>query len=334
MASSSSSPTLSALKPLPPQPLNKFEGFLCGGLAGCAAVTVSNPAEMAKTRLQLDAELNRGKKVYSGPADVFKRTWKNEGIRGIQRGLAPAYLYQILLNGSRLGFYEPIRRFYNQSLGLDPDRVSPGLAVAAGATSGIIGAMLGNPLFLVKARIQAYSPTLPVGHQRYYKGTWDALSSVYAAEGLKGYIRGMDAAMLRTGMGSMAQLPSYNYAKSQLVSKLNMNPDSIGTFLLSSTISGVCVCIAMQPGDTALTRVYNQPTQKLPDGRTIGLLYTGPFDCLWKTLKAEGIFGWYKGTVAHFWRIAPHTIVTLTANELIMDAYRKMKAMTPLQKIS
>ena len=45
---------------------------------------------MAKTRLQLDAELNRGNKVYSGPADVFRRTWKNEGIRGIQRGLAPA----------------------------------------------------------------------------------------------------------------------------------------------------------------------------------------------------------------------------------------------------
>ena len=48
---------------------------------------------MAKTRLQLDAELNRGNKVYSGPADVFRRTWKNEGIRGIQRGLAPAVRY-------------------------------------------------------------------------------------------------------------------------------------------------------------------------------------------------------------------------------------------------
>jgi len=96
-----------APKPIAVAPLNKIEGFLCGGLAGCAAVrvseptrtkiqltfgqvTVSNPAEMAKTRLQLDAELNRGNKVYSGPADVFRRTWKSEGIRGIQRGLAPA----------------------------------------------------------------------------------------------------------------------------------------------------------------------------------------------------------------------------------------------------
>jgi solute carrier family 25 protein 34/35 len=79
----------------------------------------------------------------------------------------------------------------------------------------------------------------------------------------------------------------------------------------------------MQPADTALTRVYNQPTEVSPDGRIRGLLYRNPIDCLWKTFKAEGIKGWYKGLVgykypqavftgiagstAHFLRIAPHT---------------------------
>lgn len=37
------------------------------------------------------------------------------------------------------------------------------------------------------------------------------------------------------------QLPSYNYAKSQLVQHIGMNPDGLGTFLASSAISGVCV---------------------------------------------------------------------------------------------
>lgn len=58
---------------------------------------MSNPAEMAKTRLQLDAELNRGKKVYLNTADVFKRTWQAEGIKGIQRGLAPAVSFIVSL---------------------------------------------------------------------------------------------------------------------------------------------------------------------------------------------------------------------------------------------
>ena len=46
-----------------------------------------------------------------------------------------------------------------------------------------------------------------------------------------------------------------------------------------------------------LTRMYNQPTVKGPDGRTIGVLYKNPIDCLWKTFKTEGILGWYKGTL-------------------------------------
>jgi solute carrier family 25, member 34/35 len=53
----------------------------------------------------------------------------------------------------------------------------------------------------------------------------------------------------------------------------------------------------MQPADTALTRMYNQPTEKLPNGKVVGLLYKNPIDCLWKTLKTEGALGWYKGMV-------------------------------------
>ena len=81
----------------------------------------------------------------------------------------------------------------------------------------------------------------------------------------------------------------------------------------------------MQPTDTVLTRMYNQPTIQTPDGRHIGALYKNPLDCLWKTLKAEGPLGWYKGMVlsylvrsacndvlipgstAHLLRIVPHT---------------------------
>lgn len=31
-----------------------------------------------------------GKKVYKNVLDVFVKTWKHEGLRGIQRGLGPA----------------------------------------------------------------------------------------------------------------------------------------------------------------------------------------------------------------------------------------------------
>ncbi|OJT14399.1 Mitochondrial oxaloacetate transport protein [Trametes pubescens] len=87
--------------PAPSRPLSTAEGFICGGLAACMAVTVSNPAEVAKTRMQLQGELAKqgGTKVYKNALDVIAKTWRNEGIRGIQRGLGPAVSAQRITGG-------------------------------------------------------------------------------------------------------------------------------------------------------------------------------------------------------------------------------------------
>lgn len=68
------------------------ESFLIGGAAACTAVTVSNPFEVAKVRLQLQGELAKGggEKVYKNVGDVLVKTWRHEGVGGIQRGLVPA----------------------------------------------------------------------------------------------------------------------------------------------------------------------------------------------------------------------------------------------------
>ncbi|WVQ70769.1 hypothetical protein IAR50_000291 [Cryptococcus sp. DSM 104548] len=314
-------------------PLNLLESFICGGLAGVGAVTISNVPETMKTRLQLQGELQKhdpsAPRVYKNVGDVFKKTWQHEGIRGLQRGLMPAYGYQILLNGSRLGFYEPCRRIFNTAIGRNPDDGVAVTAIAAGAFTGCIGASLGSPLFLVKARMQAYSPALPVGAQHYYPNSFAALRSIMKTDGFFGLWRGVSTAILRTAMGSSVQLPSYNLSKGYLVSNAGMAADSFWTFLAASSVSGVVVCLAMQPADTALTRMYNQNTIKDPiTGKVRGALYTNPFDCLWKTFKAEGIPGWYKGTTAHFLRITPHTICTLVFNELIMAQYQKIRTVS------
>ncbi|KAI0274787.1 oxaloacetate carrier [Gloeopeniophorella convolvens] len=321
-----SAPSASS-RPATPRPLSTAEGFVLGGIAACVAVTFSNPAEVAKTRLQLQGELVRGggEKVYRNVFDVFAKTWRNEGLRGIQRGLPPAYAYQILLNGSRLGFYEPIRKATNRLVGMGPMEQNPVTSVFAGAASGAIGASLGNPLFLIKARMQAYSPALPVGTQHHYKSSWDALRTIYQREHLRGLVRGVDAAILRTSMGSSVQLPTYNWTKNQLVTKGILPADSILTYLASSSVSGMCVLVTMQPADTALTRVYNQPTIRLPNGRITGTLYKNPIDCLWKTVTTEGPLALYKGSTAHFLRIAPHTIITLTANDVIIGLYKRLR---------
>lgn len=61
----------------------------------------------------------------------------------------------------------------------------------------------------------------------------------------------MDAAILRTSMGSAVQLPSYIFTKTQLVKRGILPENSPWTFLASSSVSGIIVCGVMQPADTA-----------------------------------------------------------------------------------
>lgn len=167
----------------------------------------------------------------------------------------------------------------------------------AGASSGVIGAALGSPFFLVKTRLQSYSPFLPVGTQHKYRNAIDGLRQIYGAEGVRGLYRGIGPAMVRTGFGSSVQLPTYFLAKRQLVKQLGME-EGPGLHLTSSAISGIVVCVFMHPPDTIMSRMYNQS----------GNLYKGAFDCLYSTIKAEGPLALYKGFTAHLARIWPHTV--------------------------
>ncbi|KAJ3730121.1 mitochondrial carrier domain-containing protein [Lentinula guzmanii] len=288
-------------------------GFVLGGIAAYIAVTISNPADVIKTRLQLQGELAKAGavRVYQHAPDAF--AYREVLV------LPYAYMYQILLNGSRLGFYEPFRRGINGLVGRSAEEQIPITSVLAGASSSAVGGSWS---------CNAYSPALPVGAQHHYKSSFDALSTIFRAEGFRGMVRGIDAAILRTPMGSSVQLPSYNFTKNQLVKRGILPDNSTWTFLASSTVSGACVCIVMQPADTALTQMYNLPTIRNADGKMVGALYKDPIDCLWKTVKTEGVRGWYKGSTAHFLRIAPHIIVTLTANDIIINLYKKVRNRT------
>lgn len=201
------------------------------------------------------------------------------------------------LNGCRLGFYEPLRKSVTSFLYTDASVQSLPVNIFAGAASGILGAAAGSPFFLVKTRLQSYSPFLPVGTQHHYRNAWDGLSQIYRTEGVKGLYRGVLPAMVRTGFGSSVQLPTYFFAKRRLVKHLDMK-EGPALHLASSACSGFVVCVVMHPPDTVMSRMYNQT----------GSLYSSAFDCLFRTIKTEGVLAVYKGFFAHLARILPHTV--------------------------
>lgn len=70
-------------------------------------------------------------------------------------------------------------------------------------------------------------------------------------------------------------------------------------------MTGLVVTTAMNPMDVVSTRIYSQ---KVVNGK--GKLYSGVMDCIMKTMKSEGLRGFYKGWAAHYMRLGPHTVFT------------------------
>ena len=138
--------------------------------------------------MQVQGEGGTTQRAFRNSFDAFRVILRNEGIRGIQKGLAPGMMYQVSMNGSRLGSYGPIKRTINAN----PDSSFYLLRIiTAGGISGAIGAVLGNPFFLIKVRMQtkASGNTLKLGTQHEYKSMYGAVRSIVKQDG--GIIRGL-----------------------------------------------------------------------------------------------------------------------------------------------
>ena len=271
--------------------------------------------------MQVQGEGGSQQRAFRNSFHAFRTILFNEGIRGIQKGLGPGMLYQISMNGSRLGSYGPFKRLLNAN---DPKTTSYYLPriIGAGAMSGALGAFIGNPFFLIKVRMQtkASGNTAKLGTQHEYKSFIHAIKSIRRRDG--GILKGLYnrhtliAGMSRVTVGSAAQLASYDYIKYNLISRFEVIENTpILSRIVSAFGAGFFVVTAMNPFDVIATRIYNQK---------LGERYSGVLHCLFTTVRQEGISALMKGWTAHYFRLGPHTILTFMIWEQfksIADSY-------------
>lgn len=193
--------------------------FFLGGVAACCAGVFSNPMDVIKTRQQLQGELVKrsslatNKLPYNTLLASVQTILKSEGIRGLQKGLSSALMFQFVMNSVRLGTFEKVDKLGWTKNEVDGSH-NPGLCVLWGGISGVIGASLGCPFFMVKTQIQAGAAGHnAVGFQHHHKNTSSALKSAYRRNGLRGLWRGYTGMVPRTGIGSSVQLSTFTEAK-------------------------------------------------------------------------------------------------------------------------
>ncbi|XP_017150379.1 solute carrier family 25 member 35-like [Drosophila miranda] len=289
--------------------------FVLGGLASVGATFFTNPIEVIKTRIQLQGELAaRGSYVepYKGIVQAFVTVAKNDGMTGLQKGLAPALIFQFIINSFRLSIYSSAveKRWMHKKNG----EVSFGLGLMWGAIGGVVGSYCSSPFFLVKTQQQSQAAKqIAVGYQHTHTSMTNALRQIYANNGIPGLWRGSVAALPRAAMGSGAQIATFGKTKALLIEYDLVTQPTINSFC-AGLIAGSIMSVAITPPDVITTRLYNQGV----DVQGRGLLYKGWLDCVVKILRSEGVHGMYKGFWANYLRIAPHsTLVLLFFDELI-----------------
>uniref|UniRef100_A0A096P2U4 Solute carrier family 25 member 35 n=1 Tax=Papio anubis TaxID=9555 RepID=A0A096P2U4_PAPAN len=236
--------------------------FLMSGLAACGACVFTNPLEVVKTRMQLQGELQAPgtyQRHYRNVFHAFITIGRVDGLAALQKGLAPALLYQFLMNGIRLGTYGLAEAggYLHTAEGTH----SPARSAAAGAMAGIMGAYLGSPIYMVKTHLQAQAASeIAVGHQYKHQGMFQALTEIGQKHGLVGLWRGALGGLPRVIVGSSTQLCTFSSTKDLLSQWEIFPPESWKLALVAAMVSGIAVVLAMAPFDVACTRLYNQPT--------------------------------------------------------------------------
>ena len=160
----------------------------------------------------------------------------------------------------------------------------------------------------IKTQFQAEAATsIAVGAQHHYNGFANALATIVREHGILGLWRGVTGAMPRVTVGSAAQLSSFSKAKEIITNRGIFPENSILIPFSASMIGSVFVVVAMTPFDVVSTRLYNQDVAV--DGK--GTFYRGFTDCVCKIFKKEGLMGFYKGIGASYFRLGPHTVLSL-----------------------
>ena len=173
-----------------------------GGAGPAIACIFTNPADVAKTRLNMERELQSlPMSPSTGSIECMRRIRAAEGLAGLQRGLYFAMVREASKNTFKIGLYQPlVDAMHDGASGPAPLSILMG----AGTISGAISALICNPLDLVKTRLQ-----LDGSHARGTAGGAPELwRGIVREEGLKGLWRGTGVSMVRSATGAAAMLPT------------------------------------------------------------------------------------------------------------------------------
>lgn len=161
--------------------LSVLEKQFVGGFAGVTSVLVTYPMDMIRGRLT--AQGGAVEVQYTGLVDATRKTFRQEGIRGLYAGISPTLIGIYPYVALNYTCYETLKEFASED--------TFAWRVVAGSVAGTTGQTVAYPLDLLRRRFQLQSmPGNPLPEDKRYKNVLDAFRKIYQAEGVRGYYKG------------------------------------------------------------------------------------------------------------------------------------------------
>ncbi|KKY30877.1 putative mitochondrial carrier protein [Diaporthe ampelina] len=258
---------------------------LAGAIGGFTSGIVTCPLDVIKTKLQAQGGINLQRGIHVGQPQMYKGLfgtasviWRDEGLRGMYRGLGPIIMGYLPTWAVWFTVYNKsktvIGQYHSNTI-----VVNFWSSIVAGASSTIVT----NPIWVIKTRLMsqtgrndrarfslfprgANTPTVrPSLHSPWhYHSTIDAAKKMYTTEGLRAFYSGLTPALL--GLTHVAvQFPAYEYLKTKFTgqgmgaSDTESDPKSHWFGILSASIlSKIMASSATYPHEVIRTRLQTQ----------------------------------------------------------------------------
>jgi len=177
--------------------------FLAGGIAGSIGISIFNPVEVIKVRMQAD----RNRRHYPNLRNGLKTVIQSEGYLGLWRGILPNIQRAFIVNAAELGSYDQTKQILYT---IHPDvfqKDKPITHLFASICAGFFGAVGSNPVDIVKTRLMQQEGSLLVKNPLVAQ--WQCAYNIIKNEGIMCLYNGFIPNWMRKGPWSIIFFLSY-----------------------------------------------------------------------------------------------------------------------------
>ncbi|KZS97284.1 mitochondrial carrier [Sistotremastrum niveocremeum HHB9708] len=313
-----------------------------GSTAGIISKVFEHPFDLTKVRLQ--TQVLESSARFSGPLDCLQQTWKNEGIRGLYRGL-PAPIVGAMAENAIIffaysEFQNVIRSF--QHIPVSEALSIPQLSLAA-AGAGAVTSFALTPIELVKCKMQvqmlAVAPIpaiagLPAESNPSFKklpGPGAIVASIIKQDGWRGLWLGHTGTLIREIGGGAAWFGANEITAKWFMtrraqkagrplSEFSKKDLSAFELAVAGGVAGISYNIALFPADTIKSTIQTEEELR---PRVAGDLK--PRSTFWSTgkelWKAQGIRGLYAGCGVTLVKAVPSSAMIFLIYDLLKTRF-------------